>query len=198
MVHKIAPTVLKLLESHDGHGDPGCMQKPQPLLMLPAPVEIQAGGKEPQADVGMVLDKHSQFLRTAGAGAPRQVAGDFKSLGPVQLQCPCFEGALCGPHVVSAGSTGRSSSGGRASGPGAGCQTDGRIFLVVVDSLCFCKPLGSSGPPNTSSWLSWVAPHQQLACLFRHFFLGSLNSRQMNSCSHQLQKLERSLQNCAS
>lgn len=88
VVHKIAPTVLKLLESHDGHGDPGCMQKPQPLLMLPAPVEIQAGGKEPQADVGMVLDKHSQFLRTAGAGAPRQVAGDFKSLGPVQLQCP--------------------------------------------------------------------------------------------------------------
>lgn len=65
------------------------MQKLQPLLMLPAPVEIQAGGKEPQADVGMVLDKHSQFRRTGGAGAPCQVAGDFKSLGPVQpQQCP--------------------------------------------------------------------------------------------------------------
>lgn len=49
--------------------------------MLPAPVEVQAGGKEPQADVGVIFDKRNQFLGTGGAGAPCDIAGDFKSLG---------------------------------------------------------------------------------------------------------------------
>ena len=68
MAHKLLPAVLKLQVAHDGHGDPGCLQMPQHPLMLQVPVEVQAGSKEPQADVGVIFDKPTSFLAQVGQG----------------------------------------------------------------------------------------------------------------------------------
>lgn len=49
----------------------------QLLLILPAPVEVQAGDEVLKAEVGAVFDKGNQFSGTGGAGAPSDTASDF-------------------------------------------------------------------------------------------------------------------------
>lgn len=63
-------------EVHDVHLDPRLPQRTQPLLEGPPPVEIQAGGIDPQNCVWVIPFEFSQLPGTVRAGAPGEVAGD--------------------------------------------------------------------------------------------------------------------------
>lgn len=56
------------------------------MLMYPAPVEVQAGGEDLEAQVGVVINESHQFLSAVGTGAPCDIADDFVPLGLVQVQ----------------------------------------------------------------------------------------------------------------
>lgn len=84
MVHKVFPAVSKLLAAHDLHWDLGSTQKQQPLLIVRAPVVVQAGGEDAQVQMVVSLDEVNQLPGTGGAGAPCEVTGDSVALGFIQ------------------------------------------------------------------------------------------------------------------
>lgn len=56
------------------------------MPIYPAPVDVQAGGEDLEAQVGVVINESHQFLSTVATGAPCDIADDFVPLGLVQVQ----------------------------------------------------------------------------------------------------------------
>lgn len=86
MVHKLFPAVFELWAFHDSHGNPICLQTLQTPLITPDPVEVQAGGKELQAQVVPIADEINQLLGTVVTRAPGDIADDSVALVLVQIQ----------------------------------------------------------------------------------------------------------------
>lgn len=91
------PGLLPTCERHGRDRDAGSLQEPQPSLVLPEPVEVEAGRGEPQLQVRVAPGERHQRPGTARAGAPGEVAGHFVVLVFVQVQGAdlFYEANLC-------------------------------------------------------------------------------------------------------
>lgn len=86
MVHEGFPAVLKVLKGHDGDSGPSRLQFAQATLMAPKTVVgIDAGGKDVQAYVVVLLQECSQFLGAIVTGAPGDETGEPVVLILVQI-----------------------------------------------------------------------------------------------------------------
>lgn len=84
--HKSVPAIKIIFESHDGDLDTRAVQPSQPLrLGLVVLAEVEAGGEDPQAEVGIPSQEFSHMPGAVVAGAPGGEPGDPVAAARVQV-----------------------------------------------------------------------------------------------------------------